>query len=202
MIRARGLVKSFGSATPPVTAPDFQIARGECLVITGADGSGKSTVLRLLATTLRPTAGTIELDGRDLHGPHSLARTGIAFADGWLDPAGELTTGEYLRLSAISSGSAARCWDAAERMELDPSTPLQQLDPRARRRLSYATALASGRELLLLDDLFDGSTADVAAAQWISELVSDGTAVALSGTLAQADDLDGRVLQLVRKCTS
>jgi ABC-type polysaccharide/polyol phosphate transport system ATPase subunit len=43
---------------------DFDVRRGECVAVVGSNGAGKSTLLSLLARVYRPTAGTIEIQGR------------------------------------------------------------------------------------------------------------------------------------------
>ncbi len=60
-----GLQKSFG-ATPVLHGVDLTLADGEMLVIVGASGCGKSTMLRLVAGLETPSAGRIVLDGRDI----------------------------------------------------------------------------------------------------------------------------------------
>jgi len=45
---------------------DFEIRSGECLVLIGPSGIGKSTLLRLLLRTLQPESGTILFDGEDV----------------------------------------------------------------------------------------------------------------------------------------
>ncbi|HST73850.1 MAG TPA: sn-glycerol-3-phosphate ABC transporter ATP-binding protein UgpC [Acetobacteraceae bacterium] len=60
-----GLRKSFGT-TPVLHGVDLTLADGEMLVIVGASGCGKSTMLRLVAGLETPSAGRIVLDGRDI----------------------------------------------------------------------------------------------------------------------------------------
>ena len=65
----RGVSRTYGSSPHEVFAlrdVDLEIADGEYVVIVGPSGSGKTTLLQLLAALDRPTAGEIELDGRDL----------------------------------------------------------------------------------------------------------------------------------------
>ena len=58
----------------------FAFGAGEALVVTGANGRGKTTLLRILAGLSEPEAGTIRLDGRVV-GPHAVAlRRAVAFA--------------------------------------------------------------------------------------------------------------------------
>src|SRR5689334_22008186 len=66
-IALRGLRKSFG-AVEAVAGVDLEIADGEFFTMLGPSGSGKTTVLRLIAGFEQPSAGTVELLGRDVTG--------------------------------------------------------------------------------------------------------------------------------------
>src|SRR3954449_12471834 len=64
-IRLARLRKSFG-AIEAVAGIDLEIADGEFFSMLGPSGSGKTTVLRMIAGFERPTAGTVQLSGRDV----------------------------------------------------------------------------------------------------------------------------------------
>ena len=64
-IEARGLEKSFGERRA-LRGIDLQVGHGECLVIFGPNGAGKTTLLKILATLLKPSAGSVRLDGIDI----------------------------------------------------------------------------------------------------------------------------------------
>ncbi len=69
LIEIRGLTKYYQMGDSVVRAldgVDLSIERGEFLAITGASGSGKSTMMHLLGCLDRPTAGSYHLDGRDV----------------------------------------------------------------------------------------------------------------------------------------
>jgi glycine betaine/proline transport system ATP-binding protein len=65
LIEAVGLAKAYGTTTA-VEGVSFTVARGELFVLMGLSGSGKSTVLRMLNGLIAPTAGTVNLEGRDI----------------------------------------------------------------------------------------------------------------------------------------
>jgi phosphonate transport system ATP-binding protein len=61
----RGLHKRFGDGVPAVDGISLAVGRGEHVAFVGPSGAGKTTLFRLLNLTLRPTGGTILLDGVD-----------------------------------------------------------------------------------------------------------------------------------------
>jgi ABC-type lipoprotein export system ATPase subunit len=65
LLDVRDLAKSYGE-TPVFAALSFTIAAGETVAVVGPSGCGKSTLLNCLGGLDRPTAGRVELDGRDL----------------------------------------------------------------------------------------------------------------------------------------
>ena len=64
MIRAQGLVKKFGDFTA-VDDISFDVAKGEIFAFLGPNGAGKTTTIKMLTTLLKPTSGSVELDGLD-----------------------------------------------------------------------------------------------------------------------------------------
>jgi lipoprotein-releasing system ATP-binding protein len=69
VISCSGLAKTFGEgeqAVPVLAGIDLKVGAGDTLAIVGASGSGKSTLLHLLGGLDAPSAGTVELQGRDL----------------------------------------------------------------------------------------------------------------------------------------
>lgn len=82
-VRARGLVKTFGD-NRAVDGIDLDIRTGAVYGVLGPNGAGRTTTIRMLATLLRPDAGTAEVFGRDVRrtADRLLAGYGLAEAAG------------------------------------------------------------------------------------------------------------------------
>jgi cell division transport system ATP-binding protein len=66
VIDFRGVSKSYGPTNGGLDNASFSVQRGEFVFLVGSTGSGKSTVMKLLIKEIDPTAGTINVAGRDL----------------------------------------------------------------------------------------------------------------------------------------
>ena len=93
MISVHNLVKTFDAFTA-VNDVSFDVAAGEIFAFLGPNGAGKTTTIKMLTTLLKPTSGTMELDGLNpLTDKNEVRkRFGIVFQDPSLD--GELTAQE------------------------------------------------------------------------------------------------------------
>ncbi|HYK37734.1 ABC transporter ATP-binding protein [Alloacidobacterium sp.] len=100
MIRADNLVKTFGEFTA-VNGISFDVKQGEIFAFLGPNGAGKTTTIKMLTTLLKPTSGTIELDGLNPMQQQKEARRrfGIVFQDPSLD--NEQTAYENMELHGI-----------------------------------------------------------------------------------------------------
>jgi ABC-2 type transport system ATP-binding protein len=99
MIRVQSLVKNFGNIQA-VRDISFEVNAGEIFAFLGPNGAGKTTTIKMLTTLLKPTSGTVELDGLDPTAAQSEARKrfGIVFQDPSLDD--QLTAYENMDLHA------------------------------------------------------------------------------------------------------
>src|SRR5262249_60977023 len=100
MIHVQSLVKTFGDVAA-VDGISFEVRAGEIFAFLGPNGAGKTTTIQMLTTLLRPTGGTITLDGLDpVTNPHEVRRRfGIVFQNPSLD--GELTAYENMELHGV-----------------------------------------------------------------------------------------------------
>ncbi|MCW5696879.1 MAG: ABC transporter ATP-binding protein [Bauldia sp.] len=107
MIRVTGLAVTFGRGTPlekrALNGIDLLVEQGEFVSIIGSNGAGKSTLLSAIAGEVAPTAGTIEIDGRDVTRQTTARRAPYiarVFQDPLIGSCGELTIAENLALAA------------------------------------------------------------------------------------------------------
>src|SRR3954447_14172621 len=107
MIEVRHLTKTFGDVHA-VNDISFDVARGEIFAFLGPNGAGKTTTIKMLTTLLRPTQGTLTLDGLDpaKHQNEVRQRFGIVFQDPSLDD--ELTAWENMDLHGALYGVARK----------------------------------------------------------------------------------------------
>lgn len=141
----------------------FEVERGETLVLLGRSGSGKTTALRLINRTLRPTSGTIRLEGKDIQelDPIELRRrTGYVIQEFGLLP--HWTVQENVALVPRLSGwpvekRKRRAQELIGQVGLDAAVGGRlphQLSGGQRQRVGVARALAADPALLLFDEPF------------------------------------------------
>jgi ABC-2 type transport system ATP-binding protein len=193
---------------PPVIAIDdvsIRLERGEIYGLLGANGSGKSTFIRLVSGLLTLDAGRVEVFGHDLVREEMAVKRLInrvsvdaAFFKK-LSPAENLSFAS--RLYGLDSGEARR--KAAEIMarlgigEKRMSRPVEQMSRGMQQKVAIARAILTSPTLLLLDEPTTGldprSKLDVQT--FIEELQADHDATILLTThdLAEADRLCGRI---------
>jgi iron(III) transport system ATP-binding protein len=169
-LRCRGLVKRFGS-TLAVDHVDLDVPRGSLTALLGPSGCGKTTLLRMVAGLETPDAGTIELDGREVHGPTaSLApeqrAVGMVFQAYALFPHLDVAANVAYGLAGRDRG--ARDARVAEVLELVGLRGLgrrrpDELSGGQQQRVALARALAPAPALLLLDEPFSSLDAAMRA---------------------------------------
>ncbi|MEA2704435.1 MAG: daunorubicin/doxorubicin transport system ATP-binding protein, partial [Actinomycetota bacterium] len=76
-IEATGLVKSFGD-TCAVDGVDLAVRRGSVYGVLGPNGAGKTTTIRMLATLIRPDAGSARVLGHDIVEEAEAVRAGVS----------------------------------------------------------------------------------------------------------------------------
>jgi putative spermidine/putrescine transport system ATP-binding protein len=151
------LTKRYGEVRA-VAGIDLEIERGEFFTLLGPSGSGKTTALRMIAGFEAPSAGTIELAGRDMSGVPPYDRpVNTVFQDYALFP--HMSVGENvaygLRVAGIDRAERARRRDEALEMVRLPGYAERkpgELSGGQRQRVALARAIVNRPEVLLLDE--------------------------------------------------
>ena len=160
----------------------FSLRAGEALIVRGANGSGKSSLLRLLAGLLRPEAGTVRYDGSDIADDLQAWRRQFCWLghqDG-LRPAE--TPAEALRLQGRLRDQNIDPHAALERLGMADKAdiPTHQLSAGQKRRVALAGVVASGAPVWLIDEpttALDGEATALFHALLAAHVAGGGRAV-------------------------
>ena len=158
IIRTHGLTKRFGEFTA-VDALSFAVEPGSIFAFLGANGSGKSTTIRMLIGLLTPTAGTIEVDGIDaIHNPR-VVRDHIGYMGQRVSLYAGLTLRENLEfyggLYGLTGRTLEERWGAVrERFALGDAehTEASELPAGIRQRAGLALSTLHRPRVLFLDE--------------------------------------------------
>jgi heme exporter protein A len=153
----------------------FAVAPGHAVVVTGANGTGKTTLLRMLAGLTLPSAGEIRWDGRPVAPFDARLRSSLAFAGHAPALKDELTTEENLGALVSLAGETAS--QDAIRAALDQvalgakrALPARLLSQGQRRRVGLARLALVKRVLWVLDEPL--TALDAAGAALLGDMVS------------------------------
>jgi len=146
----------------------FGLATGEAMVVTGRNGAGKSSLLRMIAGLVRIAAGRLSLEGGEHDIPIGEQAHYLGHQDA-LKPS--LTVGENLQFWSGFLGDGRAVEGAMQAVDLAPlaDLPAAFLSAGQRRRLSIARLLAVPRPIWLLDE--PTSSLDAPSQQRLAELM-------------------------------
>ncbi len=156
-IALRGVTKGFG-AVSVIKGVDLEVENGELVVFVGPSGCGKSTLLRLIAGLDRPTAGRIEIDGRDVTQVGAADRgLAMVFQSYALYPHMSVRKNMSFGLENTRMARAevdARIAEAARLLEIEPLLERRpgQLSGGQRQRVAIGRAIVRRPTAFLLDE--------------------------------------------------
>jgi ABC-type multidrug transport system ATPase subunit len=197
----RGLIKRFGKKTA-IDDVNFDVARGEIVALLGPNGAGKSTTFACLAGLMRPDAGTIAFDGRQLESDRG--RT-VAVIPETPDVYPLLTVWEHLvfvaRLCRLDPGWEGRGETLLSRFGMlsERDTVGNALSKGMRQKTLIAATVLAGTPVLLLDEPMIGldPRGQRELREMLNELRAAGTALMISThQLEAAEVLSDRAIVL------
>ena len=178
ILTTRGLVKAFGGFRA-VDGVDLDVTEGSVHALVGPNGAGKTTLFHLLTGFHRPSAGAIDVGGRDITGlpPDKVARLGLARSFQITNLFAKLTAREHVELAlAAKTPIGWRFWRSDKTLRRFSPRALELLDEVGladlaettsdalaygrRRALELALALALEPRILLLDEPTAGMGAE------------------------------------------
>ena len=206
-IEAHGLVKTFGD-NRAVDGVDLLVRPGTVYGVLGPNGAGKTTTISMLATLLKPDAGTATVFGHDVMKEAQIVRQLIGVTGQYASVDETLSATENLVIFSRLLGlgrkeSKLKAEELLERFGLTDAAkrPLKKFSGGMRRRLDLAASLIAQPPLIFLDEPTTGLDPRTRGQMWdtIRELVATGSTVLLTTQyLDEADQLADRIAVIDR----
>jgi ABC-2 type transport system ATP-binding protein len=199
-ISVQGLQKSF-KHLPVLTGVDFQVKNGSIFALLGSNGAGKTTIVKILTTLLKPDSGIVSVNGFDIVSNPDDVRQSISL------------TGQFTAVDDILTGRENMIMIAKLRHLGDPRQVANELLQRLglsdaaerkvstysggmRRRLDIAMSLIGNPQVIFLDEPTTGLDPEGRLEVWkmVKELADNGTTVFLTTQyLDEAEQLADRI---------
>ncbi|MEC0090666.1 ATP-binding cassette domain-containing protein [Paenibacillus macquariensis] len=201
-VEARGLVKNFGD-NRAVDGVNLNVRAGTIYGVLGPNGAGKTTTIGMLATLLRPDAGSARIFGHDVVKESQIVRQLIGVTGQYASVDESLSATENLIIFSrlLGLGRAEARQKADELLEEFGLTeaakrPLKNFSGGMRRRLDLAASLIAQPPLIFLDEPTTGLDPRTRTQMWdtIRRLVKTGSTILLTTQyLEEADQLADRI---------
>jgi ABC-2 type transport system ATP-binding protein len=209
-VKAEGIRKSFGGkgkgGKVVLDGVDLAVETGSIFALLGPNGAGKTTLVRILATLIRPDAGTATVAGHDLINDPAHVRQSISLTGQYAAVDDMLSGDENLRMMARLLHLRPR--EAADRstalltefgLEAARDRRVKTYSGGMRRRLDLAISMIVRPALLFLDEPTSGLDPRSREQLWgtVRKLADEGVTVLLTTQyLAEADQLADRIAML------
>lgn len=154
-------INVFYGAIHAIKGVSLEVNRGEIVTLIGANGAGKSTILRTISGLLKPKSGTIQFEGQEIAGmpAHEIVKTGISQVPEGRRIFAEMTVLENLELGAFTrkdkdgiKADMDRVFERFPRLKERISQLAGTLSGGEQQMLAMGRALMSRPRLLLLDE--------------------------------------------------
>jgi len=203
IVELSGIARKFGDRWA-LRGVDLSVAPGEGVALLGRNGGGKTTLLRIIATLLRPSRGGGRIFGYDLVREAASIRGEIGLLGHTPGLYGDLTAAENLRFALRMSGqpvSMDRIREALAKVSLEgfADERTRGFSAGMQRRVALARLLLLRPRLVLLDEpyaAFDAAGIELINSYLREHLAQGGAAVVATHDLARARGVLGRVVEL------
>ncbi len=199
MIRVKDLTKKYGNidALKGITIE----INDKVTSIIGRNGAGKTTFIRILSTQLKPTSGSVNINGMDIDRDINKIRKIILSIPQEAQPVGIMTPLEHLELYLIARGyslSEARREGryALEELEMEEfkDVPCDELSGGMKRKVFVAMALASKVDIVFLDEPTTGLDPLSRMEVWNSIRKLDSNIILTTHYMEEASELSNKVI--------
>ncbi|WP_339324836.1 ATP-binding cassette domain-containing protein [Paenibacillus sp. FSL W8-0194] len=199
-IQVKGLRKSFKDKEV-LKGVDFEVKRGEIFALLGSNGAGKTTMVRILTTLLKPDGGTATVNGFDVASKPDQVRQSISLT-GQFAAVDEILTGRENVILIAKLRHLKNPRQVADHM-LERFGLTEAADRKAstysggmRRRLDIALSLVGNPQIIFLDEPTTGLDPEARIEVWktVKELADGGTTIFLTTQyLDEAEQLADRI---------
>ena len=180
---------------------NLELDKGQRLAILGGSGSGKSTILRLIAGFLEPSCGDIHLDGKIItNTPPHKRNIGFLFQDYALFP--HLNVIENICFGMSGENKKQKALDLLDKIKLNGYEKVypKELSGGQQQRVALARALAAEPKLILLDEPFSALDSELKSSvrAFVSEFLNsfDMSVVMVTHDVNDVDALDSKVFKI------
>ncbi|MEK4971101.1 ATP-binding cassette domain-containing protein [Niallia sp. FSL R7-0648] len=199
-ISVKGLKKSF-KAKEVLKGIDFEVRRGEIFALLGSNGAGKTTIVNILSTLMKPDDGKGSIDGFDIHRQPDNVRQSISLTGQFAALDGMLTGRENLimvaKLRGVSNPVQTADYLLARFSLTDTANRrADQYSGGMKRRLDIAMSLIGKPSVIFLDEPTTGLDPEARMEVWdtVKELAGGGTTILLTTQyLEEAEQLADRI---------
>lgn len=201
IIRISGLTKTYESGQQALKAVDLEIGRGEIFALLGPNGAGKTTLISIVCGIVRPSGGTVTVDGHDIITGYRATRSAIGLVPQELTTDAFETVWDTVSFSrglfgkprnpAVIEGLLKQLslWDKR-------ATKIKELSGGMKRRVMIAKALSHEPTVLFLDEPSAGVDVELRRGMWemVRALRDQGVTIILTTHyIEEAQEMADRV---------
>ena len=155
MIKINNLIKEF-DGFKAVNGITTSIEEGHVFGLVGTNGAGKSTLLRMISGVLKPTEGTVIVDGENVYDNAGIKKEIFYISDEQYFPCSTPADLERYYKSMYENFDSARFAELLEKFGLDKNRRINTFSKGMKKQLSVIIGVCANTKYLLCDETFDG----------------------------------------------